>query len=124
MKACNAKAIYFEKSVRRVDYAKCKSCLNCVQVCPRNAIEVSSVIPLQVLTVKIDHDKCNMCLLCVDENGGFCPKNLFYVDQVRKEGQEIERIRFNYKEIVNCQGCLKCKVSCPTEAIKPIQYEV
>lgn len=123
VRACNAKAIYFENSIRRVDYAKCRACLNCVQVCPRNAIEATSVLPNQVLTVKIDHDKCNMCLQCVDEEGKFCPKNLFYVEKIKKDGQEIDGIRFNFKEVINCQGCLKCKLSCPEGAIKPIQYE-
>jgi len=124
LRACQSKAIYFENSIRRVNYAKCKACLNCVQVCPRNAIEVTSVMPNQVLTVKIDHDKCMMCLKCVEESSKFCPKNLFYVDNLKKNGEEIEGIRFKFKEVLNCQGCLKCQLSCPENAIKPIQFEI
>ena len=82
VKACKAEAIYFDHGIRLVDYSKCKGCLNCVQVCPRNAIQVTSIqIPNQVLTIKIEHDICNMCLECVNQNGEFCPKNLFYMDK-------------------------------------------
>ena len=79
LKACKAKAIYFENSVRLVDYKKCRACLNCVQVCPRNAIEVTSVMPKQVLTVKIEHELCTMCGECTDPELNFCPNNLFYL---------------------------------------------
>lgn len=123
VKACNAKAIYFENGIRLVDYSKCKACLNCVLVCPRNAIQVTSIqIPNQVLAIKIEHDKCNMCMECVDNNGNFCPKNLFYVDKVKKDGKETDGIRFKFKEIAKCQGCLKCELSCPQNALKPVKF--
>lgn len=125
LRACKAKAIYFEHGVRLVDYNKCRACLNCVQVCPRNAIEVTSVIPDQVVSIKIDHEKCSMCEQCLDENGEFCPKNLFYKDKVKdKQNQEIEGIRFKYKEIAKCQGCLRCATLCPEKALKPVKFEV
>ncbi|MFX1256348.1 MAG: 4Fe-4S dicluster domain-containing protein [Promethearchaeota archaeon] len=123
LKACKNKAIYFENGVRLVDYSKCKSCLGCVLVCPRNAIEVSSVVADQVLTVKIDHDKCNMCFKCVDGNSKFCPNDLFYIDKVKKNGKKVDRIKFKFKEIVKCQGCLKCQFSCTENAIKPLKFE-
>jgi len=124
LKACKNKAIYFENSLRFVDYAKCKACLNCVLVCPRNAIQVRSIqIPNQILNMKIDHEKCNLCLKCVDESGKFCPNNLFYLDKVKKASIETEGIRFKFKEIGKCQGCLKCELSCPQHAIKPVKYE-
>lgn len=123
-RACKAHAIYFEHSIRMVDYTKCKGCLNCVQVCPRNAIQVTSITaPDQILSIKIDHEKCTMCEKCVDENGKFCPKNLFYKDTVKKEAGEAEGIRYKFKEIAKCQGCLKCELSCPQGAIKPVLYE-
>ncbi|MFX0073574.1 MAG: 4Fe-4S dicluster domain-containing protein, partial [Candidatus Hermodarchaeota archaeon] len=76
LRACNAKAIYFERGIRLVDYSICKACLNCVQVCPKNAIQVTSIeIPNQVLTVKIEPEKCNLCLKCIEDDGKFCPKN-------------------------------------------------
>lgn len=123
LRACNNKAIYFDHGIRRVDYNKCVGCLNCVQVCPRNAIEVNSVMPEQVVSIKIDHELCSMCGECVDENGNFCPKNLFYRGKVKKSGKEGEGIRYKFKEIVKCQGCLKCEASCPEGAIKPVKYE-
>ena len=124
--ACNAKAIYFENSIRLIDYSKCKACLNCVQVCPRNAVEVTSIeFEDQVISIKIDHEKCSMCEDCLDASGNFCPKNLFYKDKVEdKKNKEIEGIRFKYREINKCQRCLKCVVQCPEKAIKSVKFEV
>ena len=124
LRACNAKAIYFEHGVRRIDYTKCKACLNCVQVCPRNAVEVTSITnPDQIVSIKIDHEKCTMCEKCLDENGNFCPKNLFHKDIVKKVGREEEGIRYKFREIAKCQGCLKCELFCPEGAIKPVKFE-
>jgi len=122
LKACRSDAIYFERSVRLVDYAKCKGCLSCVQVCPRNAIQVTSVILHQVLTVKIDRTKCTMCEQCLEEDGKFCPQNLFCMDKVKKDGEEMDGILYNFNEVAKCQGCLKCESSCPEGAIKPVVY--
>lgn len=125
LRICNAKAIYFELGVRLVDYNKCRACLNCVQVYPRNAIEVTSVNPDQVVSIKIDYEKCSICEQCLDENGEFCPKNLFYKDKVKdKQSQEIEGTRFKFKEIAKCQGCLRCATLCPEKALKPVKFEV
>jgi len=124
LRACNTKAIYFEHGVRRIDYTKCKACLNCVQVCPRNAVEITSITdPAQIVSIKINHEKCTMCKKCLDENGNFCPKNLFYRDIVKKVGSEEEGIRYRFREIAKCQGCLKCELSCPVGAIKPVKFE-
>ena len=124
LRACKAKAIYFEHGIRLVDYSKCKACLGCVQVCPRNAIEVTSVVgQQQVLTVKIEHENCNLCGKCVDKEVKLCPNNLFYKDKIRVKGKETEGIKFKFKKIAKCQGCLKCELSCPKNAIKPIKLE-
>ncbi len=125
LRACKVKAIYFEHGVRMVDYNKCRGCLNCVQVCPRNAIEVTSIFRVdQVVSIKIDHEICVMCEECLDDNGKFCPKNLFHKGKVKnKENEEIEGIRFKFREIAKCQGCLKCADLCPENAIKPVKYE-
>jgi ferredoxin len=123
VKACRQKAIYFKNGIRLVDYEKCKACLGCVQVCPRNVIVVTSVTKGQVLNVKIEHEHCDMCLKCVNENGEFCPNNLFYVEEI-KNGEETKKgIRFKFSEVNKCQGCLKCKLSCHTNAIKPVTFE-
>ena len=124
LRACKAKAIYFEHGIRRVDYTKCKACLNCVQVCPRNAIQVTSITtPDQIISIKIDHEKCNLCEDCLEENGKFCPKNLFYKDSVKKEEGDAEGIRYKFNEVAKCQGCLKCELSCPQGAIHPVVYQ-
>jgi ferredoxin len=94
-------------------------------VCPRNAIEVTSVTqPEQIVSIKIDHEKCSMCENCLEDEGRFCPKNLFYKDTVKKVGREEEGIRYKFKEIAKCQGCLKCQLLCPEEAITPVIYEL
>jgi len=123
VRACRENAIYFENSVRRVDYNKCVGCLTCQMICPRNAVEVTSVEPNEVVSIKIDHDKCNFCGDCLDENGNFCPKNLFYEGLVKKKKELIEGIKFKFKKILQCQGCLRCEALCPTGAIIPIIYE-
>lgn len=109
-----------------VDYNKCRACLNCVQVCPRNAIEVTSILRKdQVISIKIDHEDCSMCEECLDGSGNFCPKNLFYVDKFKnKQDEEIKGIKFKFKEIAKCQGCLRCADLCPENAIKPVKYEI
>ncbi|MHA2007646.1 MAG: 4Fe-4S binding protein [Promethearchaeota archaeon] len=124
--ACKEKAIFFKHSIRLVDYSKCKACLNCVQVCPRNAIQVTSIESNdQIISIKVDHEKCSMCNLCLNDSGAFCPKNLFYQDDIEnKENQETKGIRFKFKEISKCQGCLKCVALCPENAIKPIKFKV
>ena len=123
LRACKAKAIYFEHGIRLIDYYKCKACLNCVQVCPRNAVEVTSIDHHdQVVSIKIDHEQCTMCEKCLDKDGKFCPKNLFYKGLVRKLDIEEEGIMFKFNEIGKCQSCLKC-TSCPEGAIKPVKFE-
>ncbi len=125
LRACKAQARYFKHSVRLIDYTKCKACLNCVQVCPRNAVEVTSIeFENQIVSIKIDHEKCSMCEECHDKSGNFCLKNLFYKGIVKNKGnQEVEGIRFAFREIAKCQGCLRCEALCPEKAIKPIKFE-
>jgi len=124
LRACKAKAIYFEQGIRLINYNSCKACLICVQVCPRNAVEVTSIEHQnQVVSIKIDHEKCTMCEKCLGDDGKFCPKNLFYKVSVWKLNKEEEGIRFKFHEIGKCAGCLKC-TSCPEGAIKPVKFEI
>ncbi len=99
------------------------ACLSCVQVCPRNAIVVTSVISKQVLTVKIEREKCSLCLDCISSENKFCPNSLFYVGSIEKNGKDVEVIKFKFNEVGKCQGCLKCEFSCPEKAIKPVKFE-
>ncbi len=64
-----------------------------------------------------------MCEECLDEDGKFCPKNLFFKHIVKTVGKEEEGIRYKFSEIGECQGCLKCEFSCPEGAIEPVKYE-
>jgi len=120
--ACRERAIYFENSVRHVDYSKCVGCLTCQMICPKNAVEVTSVLPNEVIGIKINYNKCSMCEECLDEVGKFCPKNLFFKEPVNIGGKEIEGIKFKFKEINKCQGCLRCEALCLSGAIIPIIY--
>jgi ferredoxin len=77
-----------------------------------------------VVSIKIDHEKCSMCEDCLNEEGEFCPKNLFYRGKVKdKENNEIDGIKFKFKEISKCQGCLRCAALCPEKALKPATFE-
>jgi NAD-dependent dihydropyrimidine dehydrogenase PreA subunit len=64
-----------------------------------------------------------MCEQCLEDNGKFCPKNLFYKGKVKKDGQERDGILYNFNEVDKCQGCLKCEPSCPEGAIKPVVFD-
>lgn len=77
----------------------------------------------EVVSVKIDHEKCSLCGECTVEDGSFCPKNLYYKGKVKKGHEESEGIRFKFKDIANCQGCLICENKCPEGAIKPVKFE-
>jgi len=120
LNACKSKAIVFDRGIRKVDYNKCKSCLVCVQVCPRNAIVVTSVEPEQVLTIKIDHDKCTLCEQCLTN---YCPNDLFYKECVKLGEKEIKIIKFKYTQVARCRGCLQCQAQCPENAILPIIFD-
>ncbi|MFX1488727.1 MAG: hypothetical protein ACFFBI_06235, partial [Promethearchaeota archaeon] len=89
------------------------------------AVEVTSIeFAEQVISIKIDHEKCSMCEECLEGNGKFCPKNLFYKAKVKdKENKEIEGVRFKFREIAKCQGCLRCEALCPDKAIKPVTFK-
>ena len=38
-------------------------------------------------------------------------------------GREEEGIRYRYREIAKCQGCLKCELTCPEGAVSPVKFE-
>jgi len=121
-RTCRNNAIYFDQGIRRIDYTKCKACLDCVNVCPRNAITVISVQRSnQILNIKIDRNKCTLCGICLNDNGKYCPQNLFYKEKLKNK---IEIVKFKNKEIDDCQGCLNCVVSCPEQAIIPFLFNI
>ncbi len=80
-------------------------------------------MPEQVLTVKIEHDTCTMCGECTKHDGKFCPNDLFHIGMVKNKGKEEEGVKFKFKEIGKCQGCLKCESSCQANAIKIIKFD-
>ncbi|MBN1799952.1 MAG: 4Fe-4S binding protein [Candidatus Lokiarchaeota archaeon] len=112
--SCHPKAIFFDNSLRYVNYDKCEGCLKCVDVCEHGAIEVISIAEGSLDGFSIDSDKCVLCKMCLKKD--FCPKNLFIIstDEI---GQE--RIEFKVSEIIGCSKCLKCFKECPSNAILP-----
>ena len=48
---------------------------------------------------------------------------MFYLGKVHKGEKEVTGVRYKFKEIAKCQGCLKCELSCPQGAIKPLIYK-
>jgi len=114
--SCPTKAIFFKKSLRYVDYNKCKGCLKCVSVCESNAIEVISMEEGQLVDFKINYNKCKECKKCLED--GFCFQNLFILHHNKETGQNL--ITFNKKNMSLCQNCLKCVSNCPNNAIIPV----
>jgi len=55
--ACRNGAIVMQGRHRWVDYRKCTGCLTCVNVCPYNAIKVTSVIEGETPKADIDVGK-------------------------------------------------------------------
>lgn len=115
MYSCPQKAIFFRKSMRYVNYDKCRGCLKCVSVCEHGAIEVISIEQGKLEGFLIDPDKCNVCKLCLKE--GFCFQNLF---ELQKGSSGKERIKFRKTDLSECYKCLKCFRSCPSNAILPV----
>ena len=100
--------------MRYVNYEKCEGCLRCMEACEHGAIEVISIEQGELKGFYIDKDKCTLCLSCLEPN--FCFQNLF--SQVIADDGE-EHIVFNNKSLAECQKCLKCFRTCPSNAILP-----
>ncbi|MFX1452954.1 MAG: 4Fe-4S binding protein [Promethearchaeota archaeon] len=112
--SCHQKAIFFNNSMRYVDYDKCKGCLKCVEVCEHGAIEVISIEEGKLKGFSIDPEKCTLCKTCLNDD--FCFKNLFKL-QIDENGKEL--IKFQKKNLSDCYKCLKCFKNCPSNAIIP-----
>lgn len=112
--SCPPKAIFFNNSMRYVNYDICKGCLKCVDVCEHGAIEVISIKEGQLKGFNIDTERCSLCKTCLKDD--FCLKNLFIL-KTNENGKE--RIVFQGENISECFKCLKCLKSCPNNAIIP-----
>ena len=115
MYSCHPKAIFFNNSMRYVNYEKCEGCLKCVEVCEHGAIEVISIEEGKLKGFKIDPNKCILCKNCLED--GFCLNNLF---ELKKDENGKEYISFQSTTLSDCFKCLKCMKSCPNNAILPV----
>ncbi|MCK4687745.1 MAG: 4Fe-4S binding protein [Candidatus Lokiarchaeota archaeon] len=114
MYSCPQKAIFFNDSMRYVNYDKCKGCLKCVNVCEHGAIEVISIEQGQLKGFSIDSEKCALCKICLKED--FCLQNLF---ELQKDKNGKEWIIFRKNNFSECNKCLNCFKNCPNSAILP-----
>ncbi len=113
--SCHPKAIFFNDSIRYVNYDKCEGCLKCVDVCEHGAIEVISIEEGNLKGFKIDSAKCTLCKSCLKDN--FCLQNLF---KLQRDENNTEFIQFREKDLLECSKCLKCFRLCPNNAIIPV----
>lgn len=107
---CPNKAIHFNGFQRFIDYTKCRGCLSCVNVCPRNAITVTSAEKDDIIGVETVFEKCNACGDCVES----CTKNLWKeYDYKLADGSKKKVYWVPPSDIYECAGCEICVESCP-----------
>ncbi|MHA1729040.1 MAG: 4Fe-4S binding protein [Promethearchaeota archaeon] len=114
---CPNQAIHFNGEQRLIDYKKCRGCLTCVNVCPRNAISVTSVEKDEVISVDVIFDKCLGCGDCAE----ICPNKLYEKYSYKpNEIAEKSVYRVPPSRFSECSGCELCVENCP-EGIITIQ---
>ncbi len=109
---CEFDAIHIVDGVAVVDKEKCVSCKKCIEICPKNVIDL---IPYDSKTVvncnsndagKIVRQNCEVgCISC-----GLCEKNC------PKDAIHVENglAKIDYEKCINCGICVS---KCPTGAI-------
>lgn len=104
---CRNHAIVMRGQERFVDYDRCTGCLQCVLICPYNAITTTSVLEGETIAVKIDVEACNGCNECV----AACPKGMFL------PAAAGGRVAFTHERTGACKGCKACEHACKQGAI-------
>lgn len=86
--------------------------MTCYNICPYNAITVTSAQEGDTVAVKLDSNSCKVsegCVECVEH----CPARIY-----SKEGQEIKVVEEN---IMHCRACKTCEENCPGNSILVVQ---
>jgi ferredoxin-type protein NapG len=90
-----------------MDVKKCIICMECIRVCPTDALKKIPKEEVDLGTAVIDHDIClawqkrKRCKVCYDA----CPTKAF----------ELKKKRFPVLDPDKCNGCGICVRKCPTE---------
>jgi electron transport complex protein RnfB len=113
--SCPNNAIRFNGNQRLIDYKKCSGCLTCVNVCPRNAITVTSAEEEDVISVDVAYHKCDNCAICFE----ICPNNLYEEYEYAELNGSTKMVhRVPPTKFFECSGCGVCVESCPENAIQ------
>ncbi|MDO5715639.1 MAG: RnfABCDGE type electron transport complex subunit B [Tissierellia bacterium] len=109
---CEFDAIHIVDGIAKVDKEKCVACMKCINICPKNIIDL---VPYKAKTVvecySNDNAKtvrsacsvgCISCRLC-EKN---CPKDAIHVND--------NLAKIDYEKCINCGICVS---KCPTGAI-------
>lgn len=100
-KKCPFDAIKVENNIARIDYDKCRQCMECVIACPTGAI--TGDVEKRKKAV-IDEEKCIGCTICAKK----CP-----VDAIEGKLKELHKVDKD-----KCIGCGVCIEKCPKDAIE------
>lgn len=100
-KSCPFDAIKVENNIAKIDYDKCKECMECVIKCPTKAITADLDKRKKAI---IDEDKCIGCTICAKN----CPK-----DAIEGELKKVHKVDED-----KCIGCGICVEKCPKDAIE------
>ncbi|MDI3480897.1 MAG: H+/Na+-translocating ferredoxin:NAD+ oxidoreductase subunit [Tepidanaerobacteraceae bacterium] len=102
-KSCPFDAIHVVNNVAVIDYAKCRNCMKCVEVCPTGTISAAFAERKKAVI----GDKCIGCTVCAKN----CPTGAIQGELKKKHEVNLEL----------CIGCSICEEKCPKNAITMVR---